>query len=572
MKKLICLFLAIVVSLSLVACVGPSAGGSSDYDYELNVAIINSGLGTAYAEEIEKDFEAYYANCEVEPGSGLKGVDIKLHPGLDEYNSTKGTLLNTIDNLVPTVYILDRIDYQKFVIEDKLVDISDVVTDKIYDKDGNFAKDTGLTAMYSIEDLMADGYSEFYRYQDGNCYGIPYRASIGGLIYDADLFDTEGYFFKSNGQLGAKYADIKSGNCSTGPDGVLGTSDDGLPNTMSDFATLISYMRNRGTTPFSFSGAYKYTRNEAYQAMHANYEGKDNFLLNYTFNGYDTGLKKQITEDNYTDLLDQEGRRAAIRIFEEIAKNDKNWVEGSTTSLDQKQAQNAFIMSVDSNNPVAFLFEGGWWESEARLTFENMQYDNEDWGYGKRNIRLFPYPNMVGEESVKDQVNTVRTLVGQHPLEGCSIFLSKNNSSEIETIIGKEFLRFMNRRDQIIDFTKNTGGCIRCIEIPTPYTEAELSTLTKYGKSIFEFINEGADIVFTCSVAKKRIDNPTGFGSGDGGWGYIGTPAGGVSYNDPLTVFLEAKKTVASLNGKLPTVDQVFQWSKAEQLRLYGDF
>ena len=141
MKKLIYLITAMIISVSCVACGGGDSGGSGGNSDKsvLNVAIINSGLGTAYAEEIERDFEAYYANTQFEEGK--KGVDVKLYPGLDEYNSTKGTLQATIQNLDPTVYILDRVDYQVFVQRDQLVDITDAVKETIYDRDGNLAEE-----------------------------------------------------------------------------------------------------------------------------------------------------------------------------------------------------------------------------------------------------------------------------------------------------------------------------------------------------------------------------------------------------------------------------------------------
>ena len=581
MKKLLCLLMALLVSTSFVACVPVGDDGSDGNKSVLNVAVIDSGLGLAYAEEIEKDFEAYYANTSFEDGK--MGVDVKLHPGLDEYSNS--TLPSTIHNLETTVYILDRINYGNLVDQDLLVDITDTVREVVYDKDGNLAEESGEEAVYSIEDLMADGYSEFYTYKTNKYHGIPYRVSIGGLIYDADLFDERGLFFTANGALGAKYADIeetkrlvdegKDGTVSKGPDGKWGTSDDGLADTMAMFSELLKYMRTTGVMPFSFSGSYGYTRTEAFEAFHANYEGYEDFKLNYTFSGTDSTLgavREDVDKthpDYYTKLLDQEGRKAALRFFQEIASNTGNYITSGNdgyNSMDQKQAQNEFIKSVDSNRPVAFLFEGGWWESEARETFDLMEYDDSDWGYGKRNLRLYAYPNMIGESAVADQTNTQRVLLGNCAGEGCPIFLSKVNAAENKELaerLGKKFIQFMNKRDQLVKFTKNTGGCLRSIVVPTDYTAEELSTLTKYGQSIYEYINEGARVFFKCSIADARISNPTGFGTGDGGWGFWAEPAGGQRTNCPIRAF---RYTVSNNNGQVASVEELFANMKAKIL------
>ncbi len=571
MRKLLCVLLSVAVMLSVQAC-GPAPdngdlGGSSSDMSILNVAVINSGLGITYAEEIEKDFEAYYKDYPFEDGK--KGVDVKLYPGLDEYDS--GTLLSVMHNYDTTVYILDSVNYHTLVEQDKLLDITDTMTEKVYDADGNLAEESGNVAVYSIEDLMPVGYDKFYKYKTDRYHGLPYRASIGGMIYDADLFHNSRLFFDKNGRIGANYDDIKAGNCSVGPDGVLGTTDDGLANTMKDFSALLKHMRDVGIIPFSFSGTYKYTRTEAFENIHANYEGYNDFMLNYSFNGIDSTLGK-ITEDNYKSLLDQDGRKAALRFFQEIASNTSNYVTTGNdgyNSLDQKQAQDKFIMSVDpigDEKPIAFLFEGGWWESEARETFDGMAWDNEDWGYGKRNFRLYPYPNMIGEEEVPDQTNTQRLILGHHEGQGCSVFLSKVSKAENQEVaneIGKKFLQFINKRDQLIKFTKNTGGCVRCIEVPTPYTKEEIATLTKYGQSIYEFINEGAVLAYTCPTAEKRLSSPRGFGSGDGGWGFWAEPAGGMVTNCPIHAY---RITANSNGGKVVSVANMFSIMKSKIL------
>lgn len=564
MKKFICLLIAIICTMSFVACTpaGTGSGGSVNEDGTpksvLKVAVIDSGYGTAFAEEQEKDFELYHANTVFEDGH--RGVDVELVPGLEEYSNS--TLINKIRDYDTTVY-MQQFRYPDFVAQDLLVDLTELVEEVIYDEDGNLAKDTGKPAVYCMEDLYYDGFAEYNRKVDGKSYGVPYAGSVGGVIYDADLFDRERLFMDKNGKFDANFEDIENGNCSTGPDLKMGTFDDGMPVTLKDFANLMSEMVKVGVTPFCFSGKYTYTRNAVVEQIHAAYEGPNNYALNYSFDGFDTGLNKQITEENYKDLLDQNGRKAAIEFFYEISKNSKYYTPNSIVGSDHTGAQLEFIYSVETNNPIAMFCEGGWWESESRTVFEDMSAISDDYAYGKRNFRLFPIPRFDGSGWTPAQTNNVMTM----NLNGCSssnIFLSKYNASENPEIaekIGKEFIRFINQRSQIIKYTKNTGGCIRGLKVPTDYTEEELSTLTKYGRSIYEYVNDGAVLVPEIDLADKRFYNSAAFGSGDGGWSFACSLVGGTFYNEPLNPFVL---------GGATSCDQVFQGMKSEILRVYA--
>ena len=348
MKKILCVLLSLITVMtttSMVACSKPS--GIDPTKLYLKVAIVNSGYGTAYAEEMEADFEDYYLDLELPNAPGKKGVDVELSPGLAEFNGA--TLLDSLSTRDETVFMLmGNPAFNDYIARDLLVDLSDTVEAKIYDKDGYFAADTGNEAKYSIEDLMAEGYSEIERYVDGKCYGVPFMASMGGIIYDADLFNKFKLFYDENGRIGANFEDIDKGECSTGPDGKLGTYDDGMPKTLAEFSSLLSYMAGKNIIPFAFSGAHTYVKNIAYQALHAGYEGYDNYKLNYTLKGTDSNLG-EINPSNYTKLLDQEGRKYAMKFFYEIAKNDKYTTEFSRGGSSQTQAQDEFVKSIDTN-------------------------------------------------------------------------------------------------------------------------------------------------------------------------------------------------------------------------------
>ena len=90
-----------------------------------------------------------------------------------------------------------------------------------------------------------------------------------------------------------------------------GTYDDGLPATWNDFVFLMEEMIRRGITPFTWANM-SYYRTAMLKALWANYEGYDDYLLNYSFNGTHSSLG-EIREDNGYILQNQGGKRQQFR-------------------------------------------------------------------------------------------------------------------------------------------------------------------------------------------------------------------------------------------------------------------
>ena len=75
------------------------------------------------------------------------------------------------------------------------------------------------------------------------------------------------------------------GTKANGPDGKPNTYDDGLPATFAEFYALCDYMTTVGVTPFVLPGSIVACETLMLYQLYADYEGRDNFLLNYTFDG-----------------------------------------------------------------------------------------------------------------------------------------------------------------------------------------------------------------------------------------------------------------------------------------------
>ena len=517
----------------------------------LNVAVFNSGLGTVYFDEMAKDFTEYVKDKSYETGK----TGVQIIPYKEKEKLKPGTLDTSILSSENVLYFLDQGNYTKYAGGNYFAKITDVVNEKYLDEDGNIAEDTNKAATQSIKDTMLDGYAECFDYNGtGEYYAIPFWVSVPGIIYDAELFDEKGYFFKADGKLGATLADIKDKKCSAGPDGELGTADDGLPTTWNDFVSLMNYMVNDNVTPFTWDSAHEYQRSGVFTQIWANYEGYENFMLNYTFNGTDTDPAiGEITESSFLKLANQQGRKAAIKAFYDIAKDTGYYSrKAESGGNDHLGAQEEYITSVPDNKPIAMFMEQSYWESEARSVFSDLvEEDYENYAYGEHDYRFMPIPNFTGVEGIATQTNIgkdKRVIVGRGADSYIAISAkNKNANYDVQVKVAKDFIKFIQQRDQLINFTKNTG-CFRSFKYAP--NEKEASGYTKYLQSISKYIAEGARLTSNLPLAEKRRKNESLFDETNNAFAFVVKTTTGKLY-DPFSYFKNE-------SNKDKTVDDCF--------------
>lgn len=100
------------------------------------------------------------------------------------------------------------------------------------------------------------------------------------MVYDIDLWKNKGFYISKDGDF---TKNLK--NLSVGRDGVPGTSDDGLPATYEEFAKLMKKLRDDTRKPILYcANGTDYVANFLYNYW-TDYEGLDEMMLNYTFEG-----------------------------------------------------------------------------------------------------------------------------------------------------------------------------------------------------------------------------------------------------------------------------------------------
>ena len=500
-----------MVSLMLFASVSVTACGGRGGDEiiinkdksQLNIGVFDAGYGSAWAYETAADFEALYANTSFEEGK--MGVQVVIDPKKAEFTTT--TLTSTMAGKNNAMYYLSNFQYDAVQSAGLVADITDAINAKVYDANGELAMMDdgkgklipikGRTASLSMYDRANDEVKDLYLESDGKYYGAPWAGVISSIIYDADLFSARKYFSDSKGNFNKTLADVEEGDCGPGPDGEMGTADDGMPETYAAFLKLLLKMRDDDVIPFTWSGMTPYQRNGAFGHIYANYQGAEGYAENFA------------SDRTFEKLAEHEGRKAAIQFFSDIVKGEHYATNAFTQSY--TDAQSNYINSIDEEKPIAFFFEGSYWESETRRSFDEMAKDDANMGYGKRNFKFFPVPNFVGTPGITDQTNTKEkeVLCGTHA--DAIVFITEKNTCEnpeLQKRLAKLFMQFNASREQNVKTIKNTGGCIPMYDYKIE--ESEVKTLTKFGQDIFRYMEEGSKIVW-CTEFQEDTFNTLRF-------------------------------------------------------------
>ena len=471
MKKLFTLLVAVFMAFVATFSVG-CGGGGEDIDSDktqLYIGITQGGLGTEWMQQLKIEYETLHPD-----------VQIMYDTQNDPYKGN--TLQAQMKNNKQDLYFVYSSDYESFVNADVVMDITELVTTDYYDNEGNLVE-TGATM--SIEDRIIDEQFKDYFNVDGKYFGLPFYNIPSGIIYDADLFEQKCWYFNNAGSIGAKSNTTDIGN---GPDGVPKTYDDGLPATYEQFKTLLARI-NKTNVPFMFSAQTLYQRNYVLAQIAANYEGKNNYGLNFTFNGTDSNLGA-ITKETGYKLVAQQGKKQAIEFAYDIVKNGYVPKKCLNNAIDYKGAQQEFIQSISfgGNNRIAMLFEGSFWERESAEIFDEMAINNPNLGFGKRNFKLMPLPRFEGSTNER-QVMSLST-------DTSLICISKTAS---QPQLAKDFLKFALSRANMARFTELTGTFYA---FNYKIESDEIAKCTPFIKSCIEqYNNANVDKVYTLDVA-----------------------------------------------------------------------
>ena len=527
MKKAFAFVLSLVMMLTLFAgCgVGVEKGGENVVKVDpskasITVATWDGGLGSKWLENAAALFEEQYKDA-TNFEEGKVGVEINIVAS----RSFDGSAM-AFTPLTHDIYFVEAVDYFAMINNRQLADISDVMTAPL----------TAYGEEKSIADKLDPTLNAYLTNIDGNYYAVPFYESYYGFAYDLDLWDAKSFYVAANG--GWTNA---SGDLSAGPDGVAGTDDDGMPATYAEFAKLITRISDADVTPFVTAGnAQDYVANYLYQ-MWADYEGAEQMLLNYTFDGTATDLidvdesgnvtklpATEITIDNGYMLQKQAGRYAVLQFCEDILLSSDNNYKIIDTHVN---AQKSFVRGgIANDQPIAMIVEGSWWENEAKEALNDLA----NGGYDRHNYAVMPMPHATEEQ------------IGQTPT-----WLAMSNSygfvaSNCDNMdLAKEFMKFLHTDSNLCAFTREVN-MTRALQYEL--SQEQITCLTTYCQSILNLKKNG-NVIYPVSLVDEVNNNNIMFANFTWAWQ---TNINGYDFKSPWLYFKDEKDTSAEkyFNGQ----------------------
>ncbi len=512
MKKFISTLLAlstvVTISSNFVACKPPDFEQIDKSKVQLYVLNYNGGFGDKWLKDAKKEFEELHAE---DTYGDKKGVQIMI-----DSNKTLGTDIETkLMNAEAEIYFTQNMSpLYDYISLDYLLDITDIVTTKAAGDET------------TIEEKMSPSQKEFLKVDFKNTgtpkyYAIPHYSVYMGIVYDIDLFESQGLYLLEDGGysipgafMNGQY--IGSGKLAKGPDGESGTYDDGMPATYEEFFDLCNYMLDsKSIMPFHWfgKGGAMY-QNDLMLSMYADYEGVDQMSLNFTMDGTATNLISvddngnvtprddlEINSDNAYELATQAGLWYSMQFLETVnaGKSDKNKLYHNPTKTGSMtythlQAQSDYLYSSYRQSPIAMLIDGVWWENEASDTFTAM----ESLSLGKKDRRfgMLPFPKATNEKvGEKFTVYDGKAAFG---------FIAKNTPKDKHEI-AKEFLQFCYNEDNLAKFSAATNTFR---DLKYTLSPEQQENLSGFGKSLYNMhISDNVEIVYPYSSNLKFVNN-----------------------------------------------------------------
>ncbi len=513
-KSLFTCLLASTMVFTGVAC-NPSNGVKIDETKsQLHVFNYNGGVGSVWITKAQNDFAKAFENYSFEEGK--KGVQF-----IPE--NAKTAELQTVANSNNEVIFCEIANYPSLVDSNVLLDITDIMdvplNEFLVDENGQPV----TSDSESIIDKMYEDSVDYYSYKAGKFYALPHYSIFSSITYNKAIFEKKGLYFAKNPGSTTESKFIQRGNMdkSCGPDGVYGTTDDGLPATWEEMFALCDYMLTRDVTPFIWcgntsgrAGYFNYLLN----CIYLNLAGAEQARYNYSFdsganevtivesidsNGNATTKKEVVNSTNFDKVLNSElAKYETIKIADKIldasAWQHKECTNGTASMLSTQQA---FIRSTSlDDKPAAMLVEGSYWYNEADdagyiddAAYDPDYYDNNDY-------QLLPLPRIYGG-SFKDieNVEQHKTVVSdQNDTVACINAKVAGNPDKVK--LAKMFLAYCYSKEKLAEFTEITR-VTRSLKY-----DVNTANLDHWGKIVWDFTS-ASDLLLPYSSNRLYLSN-----------------------------------------------------------------
>lgn len=517
-KKVLATALCCVTAFAAIAC-GDSTSSSGNGDsgtpsWAKNATVIKvqnfpGGIGRKWLDQAAERFQE--ANKETVFEDGKKGV----------YINVSGTQ--------PDSSTIASSGYQ-IIFDERYSDIYELAQSKSILCLDDLIKDDSDGA--SIESRITEGAKEGIKGGDGKYYALPHYEWFPGLIYDKDAFDKYGWYIASgeNGtkvenKYGTIYLTKTAANKSCGPDGKVGTDDDGLPASLEEMIVLSQKIKDDAKmAAFTVGGGILYNSNYLVEGLWASLAGYEELKTVYSLNGeveVVTGysdenlfagidyIKKPITEKVTVTpqtgyLAFKTAARYYATAFMEIMKKEGFIADEATnSSVSHINAQKLFIEGIMDGAQYkarAFLMDGSYWYNESvdNKNFNTYNYvmDNKS-----REVRYMRLPVKVTGSATENENGeaTKPTLLDN----GIAYAYINANIAGKQGLLNacKAFLKFLYSDQELRNFTALTG-----VTRPLSYTlsKDEYNGLPTYQQDVYNLSRTANILYYGSSVSEIR--------------------------------------------------------------------
>lgn len=459
---------------------------------QLNVAVYEGGFGYDWAQSAANKFYTKYKDVSFEPGK--KGCYVNIVPkkeALEQSTLYAGLEAGTVTE---DLFYTSMAEITDFVDKNLSMDLSNILSEDCYDNNGELV-DTGATEsiLDKMKDIFVDGFAMSDAQGVNHYYALPYEWNLYSFNYNYDMF---------------KEYDL-----------LHYSGLDGTPKTTDEFLELLDELYNlsiKGFTHQPYDAPY-YAQNFNY-AFLRQYEGRAEAELNYTYDGmatFDTGTfdadtctregitinndgtqSVQITPSNAYLLSMQSGKKALFEFLDAI--NTPAYCDSSLaySTHSHTKAQSNFVMS-DSNaakEKIAMIWEGDYFEREARTFLDSLEAREPDKGYGKVEYRAMPIPQ---DPDGKNEDGYVFMTGGNTVM-----FANARSASKKDAI--KKWLQFTYSDSALNDYICHTG---LCPAFDFTLTNESKEKITPYTYYCYQIKNENYTDEKTGEKVKITLDS-----------------------------------------------------------------
>lgn len=507
-----------IVALCLISCVSLAACNKKiDTQYTIVIEPFSgSGFGYQWIKDLANEWSQQ---------NGTYKIIVK-----ENSTALSGTQLDQIasNNTNTDVYFGAEPSYSSGFYKGYFEDLSDLlavspdnngvtIQDKIIDFE-TWQKVAGKLSYDSTTDS----------FNTSGCYMLPYSITMVGMVYDHDLWVEKNYvnFAENNAEVKAQLdaqgiayqvsgkrlvfvsstgtTNYSQGDyiLTAGKDGKYGTYDDGQPQTMDEFVTLLNRIVAANGKGFIYSSMQEYASSLTLSYL-VQYAGLNAYSALSTFNSNGNeialadGTSTAIDWTNGYLAYSMNGIADAVKFTNDYFNpSSKYCARGNYVS----DAQDKFINGGLGNSTYnAMIVEGNWFEFEAAESLKSAGKQQAGKGYGQVDYRYLLMPDIDGQKGIDGNGHG---SVFAAPETGAITVRKQQYPEKLAAI--KDFLAY-TLTDKALSETTAKTGLIRGYKYSL--TDAQLANMTPFQRTSYQIYQDTANVK-VLTYATDRLTTP----------------------------------------------------------------